>query len=231
MTGSTPSFPPPEDAAARYDAVLRRGRSLRRRHQVAVGAGTGGLLALVLLAVVVVSAGRGGGKDDQVVTDPRPTTTTSTTTTTTTKPTFAVTATATATKITVTVTDPAFPVAAGARQCVYVRVAPSGPSGVATTEGTGCAGAGEADITTDLTPIEAEIGCAGVAVNGPAPTPTAAEPLTHTFTFNLPTGLQPGKYEAEATGVSGIGDGCAPSGPGEAEHVAPVQTIPFTVSG
>ena len=61
------SYPPVGDPD-RLDAIVRRGRSLRRRRQLgAAGAGAGGALAVVAVAVLVV----GGGSDmpDQMVAD------------------------------------------------------------------------------------------------------------------------------------------------------------------
>jgi hypothetical protein len=230
VKSSPPSFPPPEDAAARYDAVLRRGTSLRRRHQVAVGAGTAGVAVVLVGAVLLVSGGR-TSSDQDVVTDPRPSTSTTTTTT---APTFGVTARGDAKKITVTVSDPAFPDVAGSQQCVYLRIARRGASGVAATEATSCAGAGDTP-TVPLSPIEAEVGCAAAtAVNGPPPAPAAPKRLVRqsTFTFTIPPGvLAPGDYEAEATGTSGYGDGCAGLQPGEDEQSEPAPPVDLHVPG
>ena len=222
MKRSTPSFPSPDDAAARYDAVLRRGTMLRRRHQIIVGAGTGGA-ALAVVLVAVLALGNRGSTDDQVVAD-TPSSSTTTSSTVPAPPQMKVTVTARADEVVVTVTDPALPDSPASQQCAQVRIASRGAPGPAVTEGQACASGTSTDVV--VTPLVAgngaEVGCSATATNDPAtsPPPPSTRPVQHRFSFPVPAGvLSPGDYVAEATGVSGIGDGCPPPAAGEAESV------------
>jgi hypothetical protein len=220
----TRSFPPPTDAAARYDAVVRRGRSLRRRQRLARGAGAGGA-ALVVLLVAVLVIGRAGGSDNenQVVTNP-----TSSTTSVPPSTKMTVTATFTAPSVDVTVDDPNLPQTPEAHQCVYVRLAPIGDSQAALTEARSCwtpATDGPVDTTEPFSPLGGpEIGCGGATLTNPGPDETTTTttapptaPVSHTFHVTLPTGLTRGSYSVEASGVSGVGDGCETVGSDDTE--------------
>lgn len=242
MTGPNRSFPPPEDAAARYDAVLRRGRSLRRRQRLVRGAGAGGAAIAVVAVAVAVSVG--GASNNPVVIDQAGTTTTSITATTAGTPAaMSVTVMADSRAVAVRISDPAQAAAPTARICAQVRLALQGAAQVAAAEGSACwtpAVDGSVDTTGDLRPTNgAEVGCAtsqtregagtqsrgDPATTTPATTtPVATTPATrsvrHDFSFPVPAGLPAGKYVAEVTGVSGLGDGCPPSTDGEAETVA-----------
>ena len=52
---------PSLDDPTRFDAIVGRGRALRRRRQLGVGAGAGGGVAAVALAVVMVTGSGGAG--------------------------------------------------------------------------------------------------------------------------------------------------------------------------
>jgi hypothetical protein len=59
-------FPPTSDPDARYDAVVRRGRELRRRRRLATTAGAGGGIAAGILALALIAGsltGNGGGDE------------------------------------------------------------------------------------------------------------------------------------------------------------------------
>lgn len=214
MRGTTRSYPPPGDAAARYDAVLRRGRSLRRRRNLARGAGTGGAVLATVLALVLVAPG-GGEVDRPTAVDPTP-------------PKFMSVDTVTdedGRTMTVVVVDPAFPVDERARQCVSVEFTPvdGPPRAVARTRD--CTGQDPTD--EPLTAVDrASISCSTVLErDDPAATTTSvpADPVPERlergeFTIELPPEvLPPGEYEVMTRAASGIGDGCANPVPGEDE--------------
>ena len=227
------SYPPVGDPD-RLDAIVRRGRSLRRRRQLgAAGAGAGGALAVVAVAVLVV--GGGSGTPDQMVADD-PTTSSTTTTTTTTVPTAPATMTVellAGPPLQVRVDDPAQPLGDGTQQCLlasaYDPAAAEGALPVA--QGWNCAGGssgdGQADVvlesTTDIgagadlgaevgpdlgTGSQVEIGCPAAIYNEPVDS-TGTQPGATTFSISAPS-LPAGQYRVRVEAVSGIGDGCAP---------------------
>lgn len=214
------SFPPPDQADARFDAVVRRGRALRRRRQIGAGAGAGGVLALAAVAVIVATGGSGGDPDSGVVAD-SPTTTTTTTTTTLPPADPQITLEQVDGVIVVGVSDDD---AAGtssipARQCVTLRLVDG--EGPAVSEATGCTDEVAADAIRVLYPSGGvEIGCAATVVNGPGAEPVVETPLSSTFRFQPDASVPVGDYTVEVTAVSGIGDGCAPSDTGEHEDVS-----------
>lgn len=236
MSRPTRSFPSPEDAAARYDAVLRRGHSLRRRQRLVTGAGAGGAVLAVLATVVFVTTSGSDTDDNQVVTDP-----TVTTTTVQTPAGMSVTVTASASSVEVTVDDPAQPKVPEAQICAYVSVAPTGQSGIAAAEvGPVCwtpATDGSAATTADLRLTQgAAVYCpATTAERDPdapptsAPTSVPTKRVEHDFDFSIPAGLPPSDYVAEVTAVSGVGDGCPPQLEGEIESPPVTDKDTFTL--
>lgn len=238
---NTSSFPPVGDPD-RLDAIVRRGRSLRRRRQLGTaGAGVGGTLAVVL-AVVLVLGGGGGTTDPNIVAnDPTSSTTTTTTTTTTPQmpPELTVSVNA-GPPATILVEDPAQPVGDTTKQCVTVTVFGPLVEGVdpadqpVAGEGTQCAaglsmnGSAVLDIrsATAAAPGEIQIdpvpggapdliGCAAVIERPPLEdvTSDAVAPGRSTFRISAPD-LTPGEYRLEVSAVSGLGDGCYPEQPG-----------------
>lgn len=221
---------PPVGSDDRFDQIVRRGRSLRRRRQLGVGAGAGGALAAVALAVVLVTGGS-DSPDQPLVADAPDTDDTTTTTTTTAPPTDPDEMTVTVVEVDgstrIVVEDPEQPQGELAQQCVLVTLHDSDEAegGPAVAEGYTC---------DDLPPGEAgvplpvfltggvEIGCASSMTNEPpaADRPTAAV----TTTFAVDVGAVPaGEYRMEVSATSGIGDGCAGTGdevPGGTERSA-----------
>ncbi len=226
MSRRPPSFPPPTDAAARYDAVVRRGHVLRRRQRLARGAVASGA-ALALVLVVVLAAGAMGGSDgggtrrQDVVTGPVVTDTTPTTID---PDKLLVTATAVGDgAVEVHVTDPTMPIADGTQMCVNVRVDPDrSKDPIPKLDGRACwtLGPDAATTASELVPLDgAYVGCAATATKSDTVPPTEGVAThEHDFRFTLPAGVAPGTYVVTATGVSGVGDGCDPVGqPGEIE--------------
>ena len=125
MSDRSPRSYPPVGDPDRLDAIVGRGRSLRRRRQLSTaGAGAGGALAVVMVAVLVFSNGS-GSNEGIVADDPDATTTTTTTTV------------APSTRGMdvellvgqpgrIRVTDPAQPAGEGTQQCVTVAVHDNG---------------------------------------------------------------------------------------------------------
>ncbi len=128
MTKDT-HFPPPSRPDARFDAIVDRGRSIRRKDRMRRALVTAGTVALVLLVigVGVIGATRGERRVDPVT---PPTTAPSTE--------MEVTATAEHDAVVVDVDDPR--AAAGDRTgaCVLVRIQPEEPARVAISEAYAC---------------------------------------------------------------------------------------------
>ncbi len=219
------SFPPVGDPD-RLDAIVRRGRSLRRRRQLgAAGAGLGGTLAVVLAVTLALGSGGGSTDPDIVADDP----TSSTTTTTTTLPPMPSTLTVTVesgSPATIVVADPAQPAGSTTTQCVTVTLygpttdtgdpaaAPFAGEGTACAPGSSLNGTGVVDIRP-AGPQLVQIGCAAV-VKSPPPADVASDavaPGRTTFRLSAPD-LAAGEYTVDASAVSGLGDGCDPEQPG-----------------
>lgn len=202
---------PARDEAARYEAVVRRGRALRRRRRLGTaGASVVGCAALLAMAFAVLGT---GGTDPSVTAGPTEGAPGSTT-----PPAFGVSArqeTGTGTgALVVEARDPSQPDSPDAVLCVLVRVGPTGQAAVA--EGRACAFPGESStVTVPLAPSGGvEIGCAGSA-SPAAPLPTATRDVSATFRFDVGGGFPAGEYPVKVSAVSGVGDGCTPVDPGE----------------
>lgn len=223
MTKDT-HFPPPSRPDARFDAIVDRGRSIRRKDRMRRALVTAGTVALVLLVigVGVIGATRGDRRVDPVT---PPTTAPSTE--------MEVTATAEDDAVVVDVDDPRAAAGDGTGACVLIRIQPDGKARVAISEAYACWNPtlGSAATVVAMSPATAEVGCAttlerdptddgsattepsgtGPSGNGPG---TAAPPsgptgeLHHTFRFTLPTGLPAGTYVAEVQGTTGPGEPC-----------------------
>lgn len=235
---TTSSFPPVGDPD-RLDAIVRRGRSLRRRRQLGTaGAGVGATLAVVL-AVSLVLGGGGGTTDPNIVADDPTSSTTTTTTTTPPMPPELTVTVSSGPPATILVEDPAQPAGATTKQCVTVTVfGPLVDGGDAAAqpvagEGTQCAaglsmngsavleigaatGAEPGGVQIDPDPLTPTlVGCAAV-VERPAPEDVnsdAVAPGRSTFRISA-ADLPPGEYRVEVSAVSGLGDGCDPEQPG-----------------
>jgi hypothetical protein len=200
---------PPVGDTDRLDAILRRGRSLRRRRQLGVGAG--GTMAAVAVVAVLVTAWPAGSSTDGGLADDPTTTIAPTTTLAPTIETMQVTIDASATPIEVTVEDPAQPVPLAsdvpAEQCVLVTLYRA--DGSAAAEGTACkVGADETVVElTFIPPGGPQIGCAAIAVRiDPSERATTAD--SSRFELALPDELPSGTYRVEVQASSGIGDRC-----------------------
>ena len=213
---------PSLDDHTRFDAIVGRGRALRRRRQLGVGAGAGGGVAAVALAVVMVTGSGGTGDriqrdivaDDDKIEAVESTTTTTTTTAPAPPPTeFVAEVRTDDDQITVELIDPAQPDSEDSRQCVLV-----------TLDG-GAAGATEAYACDDqappvdgVVPVDLPntdgvmIGCAATQVNPAMPIGDGTRFTSTTFSMTVPSDLAPGEYSVTVDATSGIGDGCAGTG-------------------
>ena len=213
---------PSLDDPTRFDAIVGRGRALRRRRQLGVGAGAGGGVAAVALAVVMVTGSGGTGDriqrdivaDDDKVEAVETTTTTTTTVAPAPPPTEFVAAVRTeGDQITVELIDPAQPASEEARQCVLVTL--EGAAGA--TEAYSC---DDVPAVDGVTPVDLPntdgvlIGCAGQTLNpeGLPPVEYETELASTTFSMKVPSDLAPGEYTVRVDATSGIGDGCAGTG-------------------
>lgn len=226
-----PSYPPVGDDA-RYDRIVARGRSLKRRRQLAGVAGAGGALAVVaLVAAVAVSLGSdpSSGEDGSFAEAP------STTVTTTVPEVFTIEP-LDVSPLQIVVTDPEQPLGEGSEQCLGVVVYESEAAAVdgafASHEGWDCGlgdgGAAAVDLrVTEIDPTAPDLGGAnvgpcGVTISNSEPE-TAGTALGET-TFTL-TALPPGSYWVELTAWSGIGDGCGDEqAPYERENIESLST-------
>lgn len=203
---------PGNDDSARYDAVVRRGRALRRRRRLGT-AGAGVLGCVALLAIGVAVLGTGDDHDSAVTAGPTAVAPSSTV-----PRTFTVSARQSdedgATALVVDARDPSQPDSPDAVLCVLVRVGPTGRAAVA--EGRACAVPGESGtVTVPLAPSGGvEIGCAGSASPTTVP-PTATRDVSANFRFEVAGGFPAGGHPVKVTAVSGVGDGCTPVDPGE----------------
>jgi hypothetical protein len=208
----TPSYPGVGEPD-RLDAIVRRGRTLRRRRQLlAAGAGAGS--AAVIVALVLVFTGGGGA--DPVSTDTAEGGN-ETTTTEAPAPDELVVRVLDGAPARIQIDDPEQPEAETTQQCLYVRLRPASstdPTDPAVAEGTACAPGLSADGQAELALVltnGVEIGCA-VSISNPGPEGvdgTETRRGATTFEVQAPD-LAPGEYQADIGGSSGIGDGCPP---------------------
>jgi hypothetical protein len=227
MSDQQRSFPPLDDPD-RFDRIVQRGRTLRRRRQFGMGAGASGGVAALALAVVVMT-GTGSAPQEQLLADADqlPTVqTTSTTTTTTTLPPppdeMTLEVEASAEVITVVVTDPAQPVSDGSRQCITVSV--EGP-GSATAEAYACDDIPAVDgvVSVDLPATGGvQVSCAATSTRNPGIEELPTRLRSTTFRLVPPATLPSGSYDVRVGAASGLGDGCPDTGD-EAEPGGPVS--------
>lgn len=221
------SYPPVGDPD-RFDRIVSRGRSMRRRRQAVTGLGTAGILSVVAVGVLALTGTDGGPTgviaDDNTI-DPVPTT--ESTTTTEPAPVFdemTVTVEPGADRTTIVVFDPEQIAVDDAMQCVVVTITDDAGDEVA--NGHGCnAGPGDqapTDVTVDVVVPELAISaCAPFVTRADPdePTPTATRRATSTFAFDTPE-LEPGAYTVAVAAVSGRGDGC----PGTSDESTEIET-------
>lgn len=237
---STHTYPPLGDDA-RYDAIVSRGRTLRRRRRAGVGlAGASGVMAATVVVVVLFAAtGTSGG--EPTIADQGRTSTTTSTTVTTVPASDATTIQVLGDQLPaeVLVTDPAQPVPTGAdepaHQCILATLTDG--TGASVGEAWACAQAADSDERSNEVPVPLvapngpQIGCAASAMRlDPVERATTSD--TSTFRVDPPAGLAPGTYSLHIEAVSGIGDGCpGPSTPGssEAENQAAPATAQVSV--
>lgn len=204
---------PPVGDPDRFDEIVRRGSSLRRRRRLATGAGAGGALAVLAIGAVV-AIGIGGDDGADVVADQDDVAPVVETTTT---------APALPAEMTVTleregdtvlarVVDPAQPEVDDAQQCVVV-VASAGGTEVAS--GFTCNGVpGDGPRTAvPLDPIDPEVRISDCApqvtrIDPSEVTPSGTRPATTVFEVRLGD-LDVAADSVSVEAVSGRGDGCA----------------------
>ncbi len=199
---------PPVGSPDRYDMIVQRGRALRRRRRYTLGAGAGGTVVALAVAVVLIT---NGGSDDANATefaDDGTTTTEAIVETTTSVPMpAAMTVTIDPDTSTILVQDPAQPVHADAKQCVYLRL--TQPDGAFVAEGNTC--------NSTPGPVEVPINPPGVEIGMACQTPRYEQselqtedtgPASSTFVYELDPSLT-GSYAVTVSAVSGLTDGCA----------------------
>lgn len=234
---STHTFPPLGDEA-RYDAIVSRGRTLRRRRRAGVGlAGASGVMAATVV-VVVLFAATGTSSGEPTIADQGRTTTTTVTTV---PPSdeIAIQVLGDQLPAEVVVTDPVQPVPTEAdepaHQCILATLTDG--AGASVGEAWACAQSVDSDERSNevavplVAPNGPQIGCAASAMRlDPVERATTSD--TSTFRVDPPAGLAPGTYSLHIEAVSGIGDGCpGPSTPGssEAENQAAPATAEVSV--
>lgn len=208
----TNSYPPVGDPD-RYDMIVQRGRTLRRRRRYSLGAGAGGTVVALAIAVVLITGGNNGNDVDatEMAADPTTTTTEAPTTTVPTVVTSPhkegqVGGALTPSADTIDVDDPAAPVNIDTQQCVMMTLTTTEAAPVA--EGWACAPAGAAGPTVvELVASDVQIGCPVSAVRGD-PLTGVEEPLSSSFSYVADPTIPPGTYDLHVEIVSGVGDGC-----------------------
>ncbi len=203
-----PSYPPVGDDD-RFDRIVARGQSLKRRRQLTRVAGAGGAFAVVAL-VAAMAVSLGSSPDTEPVAEEPTTTTTSL-----------------PDELTIIsldgpppqflVIDPEQPVGEVTQQCLGVSVyegesAAERPE-LASYEGWACGPGdrGAAPIRLRVAApkgdpnLGANVGPCAVTISNAVPVTSGTKVGETTFTV---TDLPPGSYQLELSAVSGIGDGC-----------------------
>lgn len=201
----TNSYPPVGDPD-RYDMIVQRGRTLRRRRRYSLGAGAGGTVVALAIAVVLITGGNNGNDVDatEMAADPTTTTTEAPTTTTTTPLPDVMTATIDPIATTVLVQDPTHPVSDEAKQCVHLSLAAADDPTMIVGEGTSCAD----DPALYVKATNGIVLDCGTQVERPEPYVGPTEPEVSTFTYQIDESIPPGSYALTARASSGIGDEC-----------------------
>ncbi len=226
----SPSYPPVGDDD-RFDRIVARGQSLKRRRQLTRVAGAGGAFAVVAL-VAAMAVSLGSAPDADPVADDPPVVSTPTTTSTTLPDKLTIEVVPDVSPLQIEVTDPEQPVGEGTRQClgisVYESKAAAENGAFATHEGWDCGtgDGGAAAIPLRVTEIDSEptdvgvdlgegvaVGPGSIANVGPCSVSferievqATRERLGET-TFTV-TDLPAGSHWVVLSAVSGIGDGC-----------------------
>lgn len=223
-----PSYPPVGDDA-RFDRIVARGQSLKRRRQLTRVAGAGGAFAVVALVAAMAVSLRSAPNADPVADDP-PVVVSTSTTTTTTPPDELTIEPLDGRPLQFRVIDPEQPIGVDTQQCLgislYTSEAAAENGALAAYEGWACgtgdggAAAVELPLAASGSATEAPVGGVdlggGMSVDGANVGPCSVSferieiPPTDTrvgettFTVTDP----PGPYWAVLSAVSGIGDGC-----------------------
>lgn len=211
---------PSLDDPTRFDAIVGRGRALRRRRQLGVGAGAGGGVAAVALAVVMVTGSGGAGdrlQHDIVADDDKVEAVETTTTTTTAPPAlpteFVAQVETDGDELTIELIDPAQPDSENSKQCVMVTL-DGGAAGA--TERWACDN--EAPPVDGVTTVDLPntggtlVGCPGSLNRDVEPIGDTTRTKSTTFSMKVPADLAPGEYSVTVDATSGVGDGCAGTG-------------------
>lgn len=217
---------------ARFDEIVRRGTSMRRRRRLATGAGAGGAVAVVALGVLLVT---GPGSDTEgIVADRDDVAPVEETTTT--APVLPAEMTVSVEVsdevVEATVVDPAQPEVDDAKQCVVVVATAAGTT-VAT--GYACNEAPGDGPSTDvaLDPVSPELEISPCApqierVDPDAAVPTGSRPATTSFRIDIGAlGVAVDEVAVEA--VSGRGDGCPTTSP-ESTEIENTATVSVEMS-
>ncbi len=217
---------------ARFDEIVRRGTSMRRRRRLAAGAGAGGAVAVVALGVLLVTGS--GGDTEGIVADRDDVAPVEETTTTAPVPPAEMTVSVEVTDdaVNATVVDPAQPEVDDAKQCVVVVATAAGArvaTGYACNEMPG--DGPSTDVPLDPVSPELEISpCAPQIerIDPEAPVPTGSRPATTNFRIDL--GALAGDVDEIAVeAVSGRGDGC-PGTSSESTEIENLATVSVEMS-
>ncbi len=206
---------PPVGSPDRYDMIVQRGRTLRRRRRYKLGAGAGGTVVALAVAVVLIS---NGGSDDSDANATKVNefanegTSDAIVETTTSLPMPAqMTVTIDVDSSTILVQDPAQVAHDDAKQCVYLEL--TGPDGTIISTGHGC--------STSPAPVELPL-LDGVQLTCPpqmvryepaALSTPETEPRSSTYVYDLDPAIPAGSYDLTVQAVSGLTDGCPGTDP------------------
>lgn len=219
----------------RFDAIVSRGTSLRRRRQLLGATGTGVTAAACVAIIVAVSGSPGTTKQSVTANQPNapePTTAPTTAAPTVTPPTTGprsdefMTIDRTGRTLTIAINDPATRLVQTqqdtsfrSQQCVTVTMSTAGGTPVA--EGHGCRSLeslfdspAEAEVvvqtSVDLHRTDGvSVGCATIDERMPETITVQPTRAQTDFVVRVPKTIDPGEYMLEVFGVSGFGDGCA----------------------
>jgi len=221
------SYPPVGDPE-RFDSIVSRGRSMRRRRQATTGVGAAGIVAVVAAGVIAFT---GSGDGDTGVIADRSTDDTTTTTTVapdTTPPAdpdeMTVTVEPGVERTTVVVADPEQIAVDDALQCIVVTILDASGDEVAVGHGCNLGPGDQPPSEVFVDPVSPELAISACAPQltradpDEAP-PTATRSATSTFEFDTPA-LDPGEHTVVVTAVSGRGDGC----PGTSDQSTEIET-------
>lgn len=220
------SYPPVGDPD-RYDSIVSRGRSMRRRRQATTGFGAAGIVAIAAAGVIVFTGS--GGDEPGVVADGGTEDTTTTAVPDTTLPPagpdeMTVTVEPGDDRTTIVVADPEQIAVDDALQCVVVSIVDDAGGEVANGHGCNLGPGDQPASEMFVDPVSPELAISTCApmltrIDPEEEVPTATRAATSTFEFDTPP-LDPGEHTVTVTAVSGRGDGC----PGTSEESTEIET-------